>query len=986
MSIFKDTFRNYVRDQLSIRESLINIGNTNDDGSRTNRRQSNIAPLQNGAVTLPPDSYYQYTLNKQCGIRLTSLVDYVEDINLGLSSFDSLQGASLSERFILEGGTINSDISRPRPRGGLTTSDSAYGDPFIASNASPDGYGVVPMPGIIDIQIRTKTAYGSLREAKVNFECHNRKQLEVLEMLYMRPGYVALLEWGSTPYINNNGNIVHNIRLVEDELRNSNGKSDLYTNNITQQRLFNAINNLKELSSGNYDGFLGFIKNFGFQAREDGGYTCYTEMVTIGEVLESLKPPSISPFSPMALSNEFKSTSGEVSSRETGADAISVVERDAETRTYLFTSEYQKALDLKFIPEYNGLEGLTKSLLTYSTFNDFTLFRSRGATPQSAEAGGANVNRYTEGRFGGANFVDNTFNPISEDEIEKLFPEYDFEEDEELRLEEGEEIDPELQAQLDFLNGLRRYAGERTYKRKSFLEGVLRFRATTIEAALIKKLNLPNVESIQNYIIPRGGVDFPTFENNTNVGTFTLVDAHKPPTYRNDQPFIRWDALVILINDCLIPQNENLKQPINLVADRIYDEGDGKLRLDPLKFTSITELSPLDDYRIVYDFSTDPNTCILPLQFFNVNDQFIEEQLGYVPDLKVFPKEYAEALYEKNGPIMYDGKVLSSETQLLEKDYTNRIGSIFLNLNMIDYIASKNSTNTNYTVGNFVTDIWDEVNKACPNHNFVLTDDKESNCLYIIDLPVNKEDLPPAPELHEFIPFSNKNILRNFSYTSNVPSALSSTIAIQAQDPRSIQDIDGVTFAAFNRAIKNRLFSVDTESTWVKTQADINREAGNYYKKRSLLQEELFNYRYNFFSDLVAQANDQDLKGGNIGGILKEYQQMSTYVSEAKNLGTSFTSVIPLEFNATLDGISGIVIGNLFKVQKDRLPRAYAKTDIGFIVFNEEQKITAGGDWTTDISGKMVILDSDKKKLPIRVTPITNEVQNVIFGTFPDLS
>ena len=55
------------------------------------------------------------------------------------------------------------------------------------------------MPGIIDAQIRTKTAYGSLREAKVTFECHNRRQLEVLEMLYMRPGYVAVLEWGSTP-------------------------------------------------------------------------------------------------------------------------------------------------------------------------------------------------------------------------------------------------------------------------------------------------------------------------------------------------------------------------------------------------------------------------------------------------------------------------------------------------------------------------------------------------------------------------------------------------------------------------------------------------------------------------------------------------------------------------------------------------------------------------------------------------------------------
>ena len=37
MSIFKDTFRDYVRDQLSIREQLIDIGNL--DGSRTNRRQ-----------------------------------------------------------------------------------------------------------------------------------------------------------------------------------------------------------------------------------------------------------------------------------------------------------------------------------------------------------------------------------------------------------------------------------------------------------------------------------------------------------------------------------------------------------------------------------------------------------------------------------------------------------------------------------------------------------------------------------------------------------------------------------------------------------------------------------------------------------------------------------------------------------------------------------------------------------------------------------
>ena len=46
MSIFKDTFRDYVRDQLSIREKLIEIGNLTDNNPLTNRRQINDIFLQ----------------------------------------------------------------------------------------------------------------------------------------------------------------------------------------------------------------------------------------------------------------------------------------------------------------------------------------------------------------------------------------------------------------------------------------------------------------------------------------------------------------------------------------------------------------------------------------------------------------------------------------------------------------------------------------------------------------------------------------------------------------------------------------------------------------------------------------------------------------------------------------------------------------------------------------------------------------------------
>ncbi len=133
----------------------------------------------------------------------------------------------LAIRYILEGGvpTKSADfISKDKenrnfndlktkgvgtqPRGSLSNSNvnfgknygSSYGDPYLRSDAK-DGYGIVPMPGIKDANIRTKTAYGSLREAKINFTCHNKRELEILELLYMRPGFPVLLEWGWTPYI-----------------------------------------------------------------------------------------------------------------------------------------------------------------------------------------------------------------------------------------------------------------------------------------------------------------------------------------------------------------------------------------------------------------------------------------------------------------------------------------------------------------------------------------------------------------------------------------------------------------------------------------------------------------------------------------------------------------------------------------------------------------------------------------------------------------
>ena len=135
MSIFKDTFRDYVRRQLLIRENLISVGNQDDPliGERADRTKtyprkgSEILYKLDGEefrFQLDPGAFYNYTLNKQCVIRMTSLVDYVAPVSStdglqiggleGDESFKKLSGAALSQNFILQGGVL-SDYARRTP-------------------------------------------------------------------------------------------------------------------------------------------------------------------------------------------------------------------------------------------------------------------------------------------------------------------------------------------------------------------------------------------------------------------------------------------------------------------------------------------------------------------------------------------------------------------------------------------------------------------------------------------------------------------------------------------------------------------------------------------------------------------------------------------------------------------------------------------------------------------------------------------------------
>jgi hypothetical protein len=127
----------------------------------------------------------------------------------------------------------------------------------------------------------------------VDFVCWDAAQLDVLELLYMRPGYTLLVEWGHSTYYSDTSGVRNVISGLEQQF---------FGGTLTKHEIVARINTLRRIYNGNYDGFFGFVKNFNWSLRIDGGYDCKTQLVALGELAESV--PVIVPIATKEVQEE----------------------------------------------------------------------------------------------------------------------------------------------------------------------------------------------------------------------------------------------------------------------------------------------------------------------------------------------------------------------------------------------------------------------------------------------------------------------------------------------------------------------------------------------------------------------------------------------------------------------------------------------------------------------------------------------------------
>ena len=196
-----------------------------------------------------------------------------------LKAYNDSFSDQLAKDNVLQGGTI--------AIGGEKNSDTFIRKGFNETYKIGDGgtdpsddLGLQPMPGITGITVGTGGKWQTLMQADIEIIAYNLDQLNVIQKLYMSLGVTCFLEWGHTPYLDNDKKLINEPQFID---------FFNYKGNSQKLDLVKAITQKRHGTKGNYDAFLGTVYNFSYDGDKDGAYLCKIQLMGAGGMLESLK-------------------------------------------------------------------------------------------------------------------------------------------------------------------------------------------------------------------------------------------------------------------------------------------------------------------------------------------------------------------------------------------------------------------------------------------------------------------------------------------------------------------------------------------------------------------------------------------------------------------------------------------------------------------------------------------------------------------------
>tara|TARA_B110000977_G_C11087342_1_gene495228 strand:+ start:822 stop:4571 length:3750 start_codon:yes stop_codon:yes gene_type:complete len=879
-----EPFYKYITNQLRVRQRLLlksaNINNTSFNLTEIELEDQIFADSLDGVqldeVTVVggdfrDEKFLTYITERQCIIRMASGVDVKEKNNLLEEGEREAKGNGLAKRWVLESGIKGKSSG---------FNEGGYGDPTLRSDAT-DSFGIVPMPGITDATIETQSDDGAIRAATINFVCHNRRQLEILEALYMRPGYPLLLEWGWTPYISNDNKIERDEFSILDDFLDSNSN----LNSLNE-----SISGYKEDSGGNYDGFVGFCKNFSFKVREDGGYDCATEIMAHGEILDSLKiqttlVPKIRTSDDFLKynTNDNNSIQSKSSPQEweiidnflyylrsikvnlNKAGLSAALQYRGTNREITYPIEMiRKDGKLEVATEYpkeirqNSGEGV--AVTQDFVDNYLTTWNLNGEPTQGARIVGSDEETFQYSYFGyndeNGNLIPiNKLNVVDKDygrgfgQIQELVKDITKVKDEEISKQyENWGIDAPVKVDIPSWNNFQQHV----WNEEDGLGG--------------------GDQSVKGYrTYSTTGID-PMLEGTILKEMSLEEDSAADDSGIRKKIFIRWDLICQILNKKVTPQYKKDHALVELTYlnpnQTTYQSGENSTEDDEgyKKFPSKEEKyylsysSNVKTYDRVFreqlgqdqvgEFGTEENTNYHKNQEAQYTEAHKNEGMEYNtlghsfdPNICLMPHQLDAMRRSEFGDKNYKINPLTSFTNT---DFPSRaIGGVYFNLNYListyeDVILEKQKVTINgkettrkkvkeeFSFHDWIKTIWGGVNDACGGYyDFKLhTEHSRPHVARIIDFTFSgdNKDIKSNRPIFNFDPQGLGSIARESSISSKLDSDMSHVISIAAQAPNDINSLDAMSFKAFHKNITNRFTSSENSKETLQNQRKENEE------------------------------------------------------------------------------------------------------------------------------------------------------------------
>lgn len=285
MAVIGGKFRDYVDGQVKQRQKMLGGDVMTDQTLKalnTNTpwiRMASSVNITEGDKSLPGTSVYEQIIQKN----IFEGFEWKED--------------NLAKNFVLFNGVNNNVGGIDNMPTGNTGNplQKAYGFGYNKLGAK-NSRGPIPLPGIQSVNFTYKND-GALAQASVKVKCFSPEQFQMIDILFQRPGYTVLLEFGHSVFKDNEGKIQY--AGQGDYNYNTTPFKHLYKPDEKKgfYNLLDKIESEKENWGGNYEAFYAKISKFNWSFNQDGSYDITVNLVGLGDVISSLRldvaPPKI---------------------------------------------------------------------------------------------------------------------------------------------------------------------------------------------------------------------------------------------------------------------------------------------------------------------------------------------------------------------------------------------------------------------------------------------------------------------------------------------------------------------------------------------------------------------------------------------------------------------------------------------------------------------------------------------------------------------